>query len=559
MEAKKRIQWSALSVVIFSLFAHGYRFSNNMYSHDSLLMIYQNDYAWQIALGRVTQPILIFLRGSICNPWLICFLAMLWMVLAVYFLTDLLEITSPLGLVLCSGLMLCNTTIISANASYLPWVDFYALACLMSILGVWCLKRWGNVADRYLYQGKNMPAENLLPRGRQGFGTFAGILLFAMSMGIYQSYICVSIGLVMILLIRQLYRNREEKRFATFACEVLRYGIAILLGSGIYFGVWKIFQKVFHIWTSNSYNGLDGLGDYSDASVPAILGETYAQVGNYLWNPELFSNLFYQGHSLSIVWLWLIRLGNVAVVLTIIVLLFSFSKKNKCAAWQIALQLLIVAMLPLGINFVCFLSKGMEHTLMIYAFVLIYLFALSLLEERYRCGKTCANSLSAAQRKQAVEGKKSVAIISCLLMLPFILIIWNYSVYANQVYLKKELIAEATTQLMNRVVDDIEDMEGYEAGVTPVAFYGNFQTSEYVKELQDFEEITPYGMGKSAVTYVGADYALLTYILNVNMNLTRVDTADAQVMGQVEAMPCYPMRGSIAMVGDTLVVKIAEF
>ncbi|MGN0347596.1 MAG: glucosyltransferase domain-containing protein [Lachnospiraceae bacterium] len=556
MDAKKRIQWSALSVVIFSLFAHGYRFANNMYSHDSLLMIYQNDYAWQIALGRVTQPILIFLRGSICNPWLICFLAMLWTVLAVYFLTDLLEISSPPGLVFCSGLMICNTTTISANASYLPWVDFYALACLMSILGVWCLKRCGNVADRNLRQGKNDPADKLLRRDkkaqrRQVFGTLAGILLFSVSMGIYQSYICVAIGLAMILLFRMLYRNRGEKKFVTFAREALRYGLSILLGSGIYFGVWKLFQKVFHIWTSNSYNGLDGLGDYSDTSMVAILRETYAQVGNYLWKPELFSNLFYQGHSLSVVWLWLIRLANVAVVVTILVLLLSFSRKNKCAGWQIALQLLMVLVFPLGINFVCFLSKGMEHTLMIYAFVLIYLIAIALLEER-------GNMVQACGMKNTEKcGRKTF--VSILLMIPFVLVIWNYSIYANQVYLKKELIAEATTQLMNRVVDDIEDQEGYEAGVTPVAFYGNFQTSDYVKELQDFEEIMPYGMGKSAVTYVGADYALLTYILNVNMNLTRVDTANVEIMGQVEAMPCYPSQGSITMVGDTLVVKIAEF
>lgn len=41
------------SAVFWYLFAHGYRFSNNMYSHDALLQIYQTDSAWQIALGRV--------------------------------------------------------------------------------------------------------------------------------------------------------------------------------------------------------------------------------------------------------------------------------------------------------------------------------------------------------------------------------------------------------------------------------------------------------------------------------------------------------------------------
>ena len=43
--------------ILMCLAIHGYRFSNNMFSHDALLDVVQNDAAWEVALGRFFQPI----------------------------------------------------------------------------------------------------------------------------------------------------------------------------------------------------------------------------------------------------------------------------------------------------------------------------------------------------------------------------------------------------------------------------------------------------------------------------------------------------------------------
>lgn len=57
-ENKLVIAWS----IFISILCHGFRMSSLMYSHDSLF-ISQNDYLWQINLGRFGQrvvPILIY-------------------------------------------------------------------------------------------------------------------------------------------------------------------------------------------------------------------------------------------------------------------------------------------------------------------------------------------------------------------------------------------------------------------------------------------------------------------------------------------------------------------
>lgn len=536
------LKWSILSVVVFSLIAHGYRFSNNMYSHDSLLMIYQNDFAWQIALGRFIQPILIFFRGSLCNPWLISACAIFWTILSVYYIAYLLKIDQLIGIILTSGVFVCNTTVMVANASYLPWVDFYALACFLSIFGVWCCRKGIQVFNQ---------THKLT--GKMFFWYLLGVLSFACSMGIYQSYICVAIGLVILDLLENLL---EQPKFNEVLKKTISYLLCLGVSAVVYYLTWKWIQKIFHIWTANSYNGLASVGDYSDTSIITITMSTYKQVFDFLWYPETYKSLIYRNYSISYIWQWILRLANLFIVGFIMVRVFMTNQRKKIAIWNRVLQIILLVIFPFGINFVSFISKGMEHTLMIFAFSLIYILALL-----YYSNIFDANSAKDNQFMKEKEREVSISgITKCVVfVIPFFILIWNNVVYANQVYLKKELQAEATESLMTRVVSDIEDMEAYIPGQTSVAFYGNFQTSEYVKDITDFEDIVPYGMGKSSVTYIGADYSLLRYVLNVNMNLTRVDTTDDTVMKEIEAMPCYPEQGSICYIDDTLVVKIAEF
>lgn len=516
---KQTIKYSALAVIVFSLLAHGYRFSNNMFTHDSLLMIYQNDYAWQIALGRITQPILIFLRGSICNPWLISMAFVIWMIFAVYFTADLLEIKQITHIVLVAGIMICNVIITVGNAAYLPWIDFYALACCLSVMGVWCLKKAFSETDKFAK--------------KQLIWMVLAIISLAVSIGIYQSYICVAIGLMMMLLVKDLATNMKFKSFFTKAFGM---AVCLILAALIYYVAWKIFQRIFNIWTSDGYNGLASVGDYSDTSILGLFFKTYKQVWYFIWNPDTFATLIYHEKSLSFLWLWILRAVNIVVIGYTIIAIVYANAKNKTSFLHRIIQLVLVMLFPFGINLVSFISKGMEHTLMIYAFVLVY--------------------VAAIYFSSFFTKNISAKIVCCALLA---VVIWVNIVYANQVYLKKELQTEASTAMMSRIVSDIEDVEGYIPGETPVAFYGNFQTSEYVKDLIGFEDILPYGMGKSSVTYYGVDYALLSYILNVDMNLTRVDTSDGVVMETVDTMPCYPASGSIGYIGDTIVVKIAEY
>lgn len=532
------------ATAIWYLFAHGYRFANNMYSHDALLEICQNDSAWQISLGRFIQPILIFLRGGLGSPWLISACALLWYCLGNCLLLRLLKVRHAAAAIIITGVMVCNPTLISANAAFLPWVDFYALALFLSILGV-CLCREGG----WIRNG-------------------CGVLSLMLVMGIYQAYICVAIVLFMTLLLREAQGNAEMKAFLKRAA---RYCCVLVSAAVLYFLIWQGFLLVFGFEAADSYNGMASLGDYSNVSLLSLLALVYRKVFEYFWNPDTFVTMMFRGISLSAVWKYILRIANAAVAACLLWSVTAINIRAKTKLWQRLFQAGLLFLLPAGMNFVCIMSKGMEHTLMVYAFVFLYVLAVVLAEaagsgEGNHAGKDGSSGdedhagkagfSEEANRVGKPWGLKGKC--SCLMRLPVWLsvlcVLWSNVVYANQAYLKKELQERAVTSLMTRIVAEIEGTEGYIPGVTPIAFSGSFEKSPYLQQIEGFEELLPYGMGKTALTYIGPDYAFLTFEVSVLMNYTRIDAKDPEVMG----MPTYPSPGSIDYVGDILVIKISD-
>ena len=57
-------------------------------------------------------------------------------------------------------------------------------------------------------------------------------------------------------------------------------------------------------------------------------------------------------------------------------------------------------------------------------------------------------------------------------------LLFDRGIYANQIYLKKDLEYDTTLSVMTRVVDRIEQVEGYIPGETPVKFLGDIQRSK---------------------------------------------------------------------------------
>lgn len=251
--------------------------------------------------------------------------------------------------------------------------------------------------------------EKGIPRG--------GVLLCMVGvLGIYQAYICVTICLFLILLIQDL---QSSMAFKTFSMKAIKAAGILVVAAACYFLIWKGFLALFGIWTADTYNGMASVGDYSGTSVGTLLLLTYRHVFQFFWNPDTFVTMMFKGISLSVVWKYILRLSNVMVMLALLYELFQANKRNRTAWWQWSLQIILLSLFPLGMNFTCFISKGMVHSLMTYAFIMPYIFLIAMVGQK---------------QEQADKRWKQVITWGCVLS-----IIWSGTVYANQVYLKKSL------------------------------------------------------------------------------------------------------------------------
>ena len=92
-ETRRRLFIAFISTTICAWIAHGFIFANEFFSHDSI-DFYTLGIHFYTQVGRFFIRFYEFFRGDLSVPWLIGFLYILWMSLAGYILSCLLNLKS---------------------------------------------------------------------------------------------------------------------------------------------------------------------------------------------------------------------------------------------------------------------------------------------------------------------------------------------------------------------------------------------------------------------------------------------------------------------------------
>ena len=99
----KKLTFIFLWVFAFGLVAHGFCYFNGNFSHDSLFSIYEESPDINIAVGRFLRPVYRMLRGNFALPVINGFLSLVYLSLAIYLLSDIMEIRRKSFLALTCG------------------------------------------------------------------------------------------------------------------------------------------------------------------------------------------------------------------------------------------------------------------------------------------------------------------------------------------------------------------------------------------------------------------------------------------------------------------------
>lgn len=134
-------------------------------------------------------------------------------------------------------------------------------------------------------------------------------------------------------------------------------------------------------------------------------------------------------------------------------------------------------------------------------------------------------------------------------------------VFANQVYLKKNLEYQSTLSVMTRVIELAEQTEGFDPTYTKVAIVGTIEDSKLSIPHKGFEHLAVLDAAANNFTASSQEentwyfWEIMGYPFNFISDYERDLLADTEV---VKAMPAFPQHGCCQMVDDTLVIRLSK-
>ena len=525
VDALRLLRNCVIFTLAFGLAAHAYCYFNLTLSHDALFSLYRQDMAGQIQLGRFMHVPYQMVRGDITAPALIGFLSLAFLSCASYLTVRLLDIRSTPLVALVCGVLATNIVFALTNASYLHESDMYMLALLLACGAVWCCRRWRH-------------------------GWLAGAVLAALSLGFYQAYFSVALMLFIMVAIGRALDGASPKQVLAEIAPML--GTAVL-GFALYLVVVFATTSLSGVGFSSGYNGLESAGDFSGSSIPALIAKTWLYPLRFLWTPE---GLYPRATGVL----------NVVLSLAVLAMLAWLMRKERVGAGGVVIVLVLLALMPFAANYVFFIAKGVVHALMVFAFFYWYVFGLQLVQ---RCADIAGwgsglpfgnGRMGGAGRSSAGDGESKAlpAVTTCVVSLVCACLVVFGIVFANQAYFKKQLQFEATELTVNRVLDRVEQLDGYVPGQTPVWLAGSFHGSPLLAERAGFENVQGTGFyWQSAITYDEACY--FSEILGYPINLLNDAQAAAVVdLAAVERMGVFPAGDSAQMLNDVAVVRLSS-
>lgn len=496
-----RLKWCFAATALCMLLAHGFAWFNLFPSHDGTILVFDADVV-MLQLGRWVELLYFrFVRGRINAPWLNGAFTIVWTSLAVYLVGKLLQLGKKATIALCAVF----STAISVTllyATYYDKTDLYACAMFLAVWGVYAVRRF---------------------RCRWWGVLFCSGCL-CLAMGLYQGYIEFAIGLFLICLLRDCLT--EDLAWAEYLRRGVTAVVSLLLGGVLYAVSLKVVLAYKHLELIDSDNGLQQMGRAGVADYLARLPGAYKQVFTTLLGYDVWNN---RGMRLA---------TAVCLLLGLACLVLTLRKKPLRAAVQVVI---LLALLPLGLNVVYLLSEKHPTLLMLYPVYLVYALVL----------------LLTGLEPDTIP--RSAAWLACLLC-AFITV--QNVIYANGAYTYRKLVYENTRAQVYTIMAKVEDLPGYVEGETPVVFSGDFTDSNftYHNDLIRLYEEGETGLSGSAITYDGT---IKWWFGNIMGSSAKVVNTQAELDAwaenpAVQAMPSYPASGCIAMVDGAAVIKLSD-
>ena len=502
--ACRRLDWRLLAAVSLAalagmLAAHGFAFANLFPNHDSTVLVFDAQWTMYV-LGRWAQNLYFpLIRGKIAAPWLIGGFSIVYMALSGACIASLLRLRRAAAVLLTALLAVC-ASVTSALATYTYETDAYLLAMLLACVGVLWLKRPAPWRESWEQRCFSVAAWHCTrPISNLPWAVSAGAAAPGPGGGSLA-------GLA-----------------APRCADAGQPG----RGSGPVPDLGKISLALTGYQLADTGNGLAQLTRLGPAAILAGIPATYK---------NFFTTLLgYSG--------WNDRGMRAASAVLLLLTLWGLFLRLRGKTLRAVVQSLIaVALLPLGLNVVYLLASGNVYILMQHAVFLIYALPLLLF------------SGMELPRPPRAFWRWCTAVLCAFLLVRMV-------ICSNGAYVYTKLVYDQTARQMTTIMAQVQQLPGYEEGVTPVAFVGDFTDSLFAYSDPAFSRYAEGDLHQvsSAVTYDGTIKWWFQHVMGSRANVV-ADQGQLNAWAEdarVEAMPVYPYDGYCTMIDGTAVIRIS--
>ena len=499
---------AAAAALVCGVIAHSFALFNSIHNYDDILQ-QPTGYGAGITLGRWLLTVLGDFFTKVLGlgynlPTVNGLIFILLIALSAALLVNTLKINSRQSAAFLGCLMVTFPTVCAAMA-FRYVAPYFGLSLFLSVLGPWCAER-------------------------RKFGLPLSALCIACSMGIYQAYVPVSIGIFLLLLMKG--SLEENAKLSSLVRKGVFYCGCLILGAALYFVGLKICLAAYSGTVLDTYQGVSTMGQLSLSRLPSLIAKAWS---NAVFFPLKNHYSLTPAKALRIIWLALF-LAIVCVSLSVL-----FTRRVK---WLTGVFFCLMGLLfPVGVNFIEIMCPdSIVYTLMVYALVLFACVPLLLLEY---VPKT--------------QGREKRIFSSVLGILLAIIVFYN-GYYTNVNYTALYFSNRQVENFASGLVNRMQGAEGYTPDKKWV-FSGTVQDSRF---YDIWHEVPFYGgyIGCSANGLLRASYSFLTWFQAYVGVETPVATAEEQERIEADSrfqeMPCWPAEGSVRVIDDYVVVRFPE-
>jgi len=541
---KIKREWKVAFLTCFflGLLIHMPMLASDIPNHDGLDSMYfdQN----MITSGRWFLMVACGFSSFYTVPWVIGILGLVFLGCTAAALCELLEVRKTWAVVLCSGLLVSFPALASTFA-YVFTLDGYMLAMLLAVLAVLFTEKF-----------------------RRGF--LPGAVCLAFSMGIYQAYLSFAIILSVFAILKLFAKedaggpeaagnsrrkaagkdtgepeaagNRRGKAPGKVMgsmpisgnrpargkfLEALHYLYMGVLGAGLYVVILQVLLKIEGKELAD-YQGINGMlsGNAQRNGIFAAVAGMYRDFLGFTFKGNvLFQNIF--------------SLTACILLAAAAVLFLAMNRKYWKNLLLLVIIVVAVLILPIATNIILLISPSVTyHLLMRYQWVL------------YIIGAVAMVGGHSAGTKAGVWLEWAVCLAAFVL-------VFCYGVTDNIAYSNLQKKYEKTYAYCVRLLDRIEQTEGYYPGI-PIAMIGVVGDEQYPPtDITLPVTSNMIGMCGDSLLYRGDNYeAFIMHYLGATLNILPAGAMEEMYYSEEYiAMDSFPGKDSIRIMDGIMYIK----